>query len=132
MAPRHERRDTNEESVYGRAASGQQMRSVYEPVEADDDPFTPPVDTKRSRRDSQSTFFGRNDYEDDDGQPRQSDGRTSLYGQPRQEPLKSVPWEEDTGGAFDIYADFNNAGPRYAGAPNLETLATGKDGCVVQ
>lgn len=114
---------SNSESVYGRAAG----RSIYEPVEEDDDPFTPPVEHARSRRDSSSTFFGRNDVGDDG--PRQSGGRTSLYGQPRQEPVKSAPWEEDSGGAFDIYADFNNAGPRYSGAPNLDALgSSGKDG----
>ncbi|KAF8315605.1 hypothetical protein DL93DRAFT_839469 [Clavulina sp. PMI_390] len=49
---------------------------------------------------------------------------------PREEPMKSsVPWDEDTGGAFDIYADFNNAGPRYPGAQVLDTIgSSGKDG----
>lgn len=128
---RSRRTDTEKtESMFGRAAG----QTVYEPVDAEDDPFTPPVDTKRSRRDSQSTFFGRNDdFGEDNEQPRQSGGRTSLYGQPRQEPVKGgAPWEEDNGGAFDIYADFNNVGPRYSGAQTLETIAPpGNNGCVV-
>ena len=93
---RSRRADTEKtESVFGRAGGG----TVYEPVEAEDDPFTPRADTKRSRRDSQSTFFGRNDEFGEGGErPRQSDGRTSLYGQPRQEPVKGgSPWEEDNG-----------------------------------
>jgi len=131
---RSRRADTEKtESVLGRGGG----RSVYEPVEVEDDPFTPQTDTKRSRRDSQSTFFGRNDDFGEEGseQPRESGGRASLYGQPRQEPVKGgLPWEEDTGGAFDIYADFNNVGPRYSGAQNLnpEALAPpGNDGYVV-
>lgn len=122
------------ESIYGRPGG----HSVYEPVEAEDDPFSPPHPANaRSRRDSQSTFFGRNDDYSGDAphqqqQPRPSGGRTSLYGQPRhEEDVKTAaPWEEDNGGAFDIYADFNNAGPRYSGAPALETLGSGKDGYV--
>ena len=140
MASRHERTETvQSESIYGRASG----RSVYEPVEVEDEPFTPTVSNPHanhpsnlSRRDSSSTFFGRNNDPfasnvDPDPNTRPSGGRTSLYGQPRHEDdAKAAPWEADAGGTFDIYADFNNAGPRYGGAPPLETLATSRDGYV--
>jgi hypothetical protein len=62
------------------------------------------------------------------GVPRQSGGRSSLYGQPRIEPVKDADWEEDGGEPFDIYADFNNAGPRYSGAQNLNDLGKAGSG----
>ena len=117
------------ESFYG--APGNRQSTSYAPVEhnPEDDPFTPPP---RGRRDSASTFFGRNDEKGEyEMQSRPSGGRASLYGQPRQEPVKYDEDPEDGATAFDIYADFNNAGPRYSGAQNLNAVGkAGADGYV--
>lgn len=58
-------------------------------------------------RDDASSFFG--------GPPTGTAGynRNSFFHTGREEPLKGGD-EEQAGGGFDIYADFNNAGPRYS------------------
>ena len=90
-------------------------QSVYEPVYAEDDPFSPPVPANKSSQSNAqrpSSAFHRGDnnapiYTED---AYTDEKRGSYY--PRSEPVKGDE-------AWDVYADFNNAGPRYSGAVNL-------------
>jgi hypothetical protein len=90
-------------------------QSVYEPVYAEDDPFSPPVPAHTNslsnvHRGSSALQRGQNgalSYEDASADEK----RGSYY--PRSEPVKG---DEE---AWDVYADFNNSGPRYSGAVNL-------------
>lgn len=78
----------------------------------------------RERRDSSSTFFGRNVDEYGNsllGPPRGDAGYSSdsYRAQPgRVEPVKGLHDDEEQGGAggWNVFADFNNAGPRYSTA----------------
>ncbi|TFK48777.1 hypothetical protein OE88DRAFT_1634014 [Heliocybe sulcata] len=73
-----------------------------------------PPGQERQRRDSSSSFFNPN-Y----GQPTPSAGynRNSYFMQGREEPVKGGRDEEEAhDDSWDVYADFNNAGPRYSTA----------------
>ncbi|KDQ06969.1 hypothetical protein BOTBODRAFT_140559 [Botryobasidium botryosum FD-172 SS1] len=79
----------------------------------------------RTRRDSQaSSFFGRTAAgEPAAGFSNAAYNRDSYYNpQPRMEPVKGGDEPEE---GWDVYADFNNAGPRYA---NHYTGTTSGDG----
>ncbi|KAF9516349.1 hypothetical protein BS47DRAFT_1381074 [Hydnum rufescens UP504] len=88
-------------------------QSVYEPVYAEDDPFSPPVpghkNTLSNAQRGSSTF-----PRDQNGAPSHED----AYADEKREPVKG---DEE---AWDVYADFNNSGPRYSGAVNLATDPT--------
>jgi hypothetical protein len=62
------------------------------------------VPEQRARRDSASTFFGAGG---------QSPGYGQAYYDNGHEPLKSP---DAKGGDWDVFADFNNTGPRYSTA----------------
>ncbi|KAF9489585.1 hypothetical protein BDN71DRAFT_1490877 [Pleurotus eryngii] len=80
----------------------------------------------RARRDSASSFYNperasRTSMDLLSGQPRPSGGytRETFFPGARMEPLKGGRDEEEAAGKespWDIYADFNNAGPRYSTA----------------
>lgn len=89
------------------------------------DPSTPQFQpAERMRHDSASSFYNPNgpsraSAEHFAQQPPAGYNRTSYFDTGRTEPVKGGYDEED--GAFrdepfDIYADFNNAGPRYSKA----------------
>jgi hypothetical protein len=85
----------------------------------------------RERRDSSSTFFGRNveEYGNSLSSPRRGDAgysSDSYRAQPgRVEPVKGLHDDEELGeaGGWNVFADFNNAGPRYSAAFGSEPKA---------
>lgn len=94
-----------------------------------DSTASPPLDPPRRPRagsGAASSFYNPNraskagtDYAG--GTPSAGYNRTSYFFQGREEPVKGVEDEEHgmlskPDDAFDIYADFNNSGPRYAAA----------------
>lgn len=91
------------------------------------------------RRDSQSTFFGRNgeDYNPQQLQyeseplrdhPGDFGGQSYPHRPYAIEPVKGGADEEPGQGAgWDVYADFNNAGPRYSNVPFAAAIK-GNDG----
>jgi hypothetical protein len=75
----------------------------------------------RARRDSSSTFFGNNGQSAALPPGAGYANRASYLDPGRQEPVKGLQDEEDLGTGnqdqgWDVYADFNNAGPRYSTA----------------
>ncbi|KAG8885375.1 hypothetical protein FRB98_001829 [Tulasnella sp. 332] len=95
------------------------------------------------RRDSQSTFFGRNGEDYNPQQPQYESyplrdhnaeyAGHSTYPPPPDaiEPVKGGydddPGDVGKGAGWDIYADFNNNGPRYSNVPFAGTMK-GNDG----
>lgn len=103
------------------------------------DPCSSPATMEYDRKSTVSSFYGRkssdalnNDYPAPSSQytgARPRDDASSFFGGPptgtagynrgsffhagREEPLKGGDEEQGEGG-FDIYADFNNAGPKYS------------------
>ncbi|KAG8920289.1 hypothetical protein FRC02_000993 [Tulasnella sp. 418] len=97
-------------SFYG----GRRSQDVFRKAEAQQPP------RQRERRDSHSTFFGKHveDYsadQQDYRSPRSPDypptGRGSHSAHGRDEEANA-----GAGGGWDVFADFNNAGPRYSTA----------------
>lgn len=117
---------SNVSSFYG------QRRPAYDAVAGGEGegPAVDPVSLRagRERRDSASTFFGRN-VDEYGPETRHDDynNRNSFFAQaPRTEPVKGLGNDEadaTPGSAWDVFADFNNAGPRYSGANNLASAA---------
>lgn len=75
----------------------------------------------QSRDDASLSYPGDASSMDHINPPRPSAGynRDSFRQIGRQEPVKGGPDEEQDGGemeAWDVYADFNNSGPRYSNA----------------
>jgi hypothetical protein len=68
-------------------------------------------------RDDTSSFFNPDRAMDGAGRASTAGyNRGSFFHVGREEPLKGGRDEEEEAGAWDIYADFNNAGPRYSSA----------------
>ncbi len=106
-------------------------QSTYEPLNPEDDPFSPPnYSTNDTLYHTQGQPYGGNH----DGYPPAN--TTSTYdpppGNPRTEPVKMGDEETDASRGWDVYADFNNTGPRYSGAGNLGAAlaVTTREGCV--
>lgn len=113
------------DSVYvpGRA------QSTYEPIGPEDDPFSPPnysTNDPLYRPQVQPYDGNHNTY------PASSSSYDPPPGNPRTEPVKMGDEETGTGGGWDVYADFNNTGPRYSGAGSLSAAlaATTREGYV--
>ncbi|KAF8607018.1 hypothetical protein BDV93DRAFT_468734 [Ceratobasidium sp. AG-I] len=108
-------------SFYGRPSSN--MDSLpRQPRQHAQDPASPNTPGTGNRRDSTSSFFRPDEYGatqglDYDSTNRRGGGydRTSYYGidGPKGD-LGTRGKDEETGQEWDVYADFNNAGPRYA------------------
>ncbi|KAF8334684.1 uncharacterized protein EI90DRAFT_3049835 [Cantharellus anzutake] len=104
--------------------------STYEPLSPEDDPFSPPI---YSPGDAPSRTPGQSSGGKQDTYPP-SMARISSYdpppGNPRTEPVKMGDEETGAGTGWDVYADFNNSGPRYLGAGNLSTaiMASTREG----
>ncbi|KAG8994338.1 hypothetical protein FRB94_012923 [Tulasnella sp. JGI-2019a] len=81
------------------------------------------------RRDSQSTFFGRNgeDYNPNqlqyEADPlREHDAQFSRHYPPPPDAIEPVKYDDEPvsggkGAGWDVFADFNNTGPRYSNVP---------------
>ncbi|KAJ7636898.1 hypothetical protein FB45DRAFT_907659 [Roridomyces roridus] len=69
-------------------------------------------------RDDASSFFnpGRGSTDPFAGQAHAGYNRGSFFNAGREEPLKGGRDEEEADPGWDVYADFNNAGPRYSSA----------------
>lgn len=91
------------------------------------DPFSSqPPSQRQRRRESQSTFFGRGgeeyapqnlDYQSQYGSRGAGYNNESYSRHPDAiEPVKGGMDEEPGTAGWDVYADFNNAGPRYSTA----------------
>jgi hypothetical protein len=122
-APTHAGRPSQSSTVYDLAAVG-----------------PPPGVDQRARRDSASTFFSpTQQQQQQQPQHHHQTGRTpgsagynrqSYFDTGREEPLKDgyeyqphEPAQQD----WDVYADFNNAGPKYSslyGAPEHACVCT--------
>ncbi|KAI0754465.1 hypothetical protein C8Q80DRAFT_1266090 [Daedaleopsis nitida] len=91
-------------SFYGGRRSGDALNSD----------FNLPPGAARPRVDSTSSFYGANRASRADVYDAQTAGynQGSYFDQGRTEPVKGV----DEEAAWDVYADFNNAGPKYAAA----------------
>ncbi|KAJ3548360.1 hypothetical protein NMY22_g1290 [Coprinellus aureogranulatus] len=81
---------------------------------------------QRQNRDDVSSFYHpeRNSIDRlNDSRPIMSAGynKNSFFNSGREEPLKGGKDEEEE--AWDVYADFNNAGPRYSSAFTPQTFA---------
>jgi hypothetical protein len=119
-------------SFYGDRRSQDALRSHAAPAQAAYDPYAPETSDPRARRDSNSTFFNPNAQ---DVRTPGSAGynRMSYFDTGRVEPVKGVRDEETDVGSYrsgkydeeearkpddgwDVYADFNNAGPKYSSA----------------
>ena len=76
--------------------------------------FPPPGQQARPRVDSTNSFYGGNRASRVDGYepPAAGYNQSSYFDAGRTEPVKSG----DEEAAWDVYADFNNAGPRYSTA----------------
>jgi hypothetical protein len=110
----HDRKSTTS-SFYGRKNSMDALNSDYpqqqqpsqRPLRDDASSFFNPEDTMSRNADSQGTAGGYNG--------------SSYYNSGRKEPVKRGHDEENQyathDDAWDVYADFNNAGPRYSKAP---------------
>ncbi|KAI0299534.1 hypothetical protein BC826DRAFT_1117272 [Russula brevipes] len=85
----------------------------------------PPASDQRSRRDSSSSFFNPaavGNLPRGAAEPSRAHGagynRMSFFDAGREEPVKGGydEVEQPNEGGWDVYADFNNAGPRYSNA----------------
>ncbi|KAL7279637.1 hypothetical protein ACG7TL_006043 [Trametes sanguinea] len=93
-------------------------------VDALNNDFPPPGAPGRTRADSTSSFFGADRASRvnafDAASPSAGYNRNSYFDTGRTEPVNfkpAVPDEEAPAEpAWDVYADFNNAGPRYSTA----------------
>lgn len=122
-------RKSNVSSFYGGRKSS---------IDALNSDFAAPVAPARALRDDASSFFtperGRNSTDLLNGQPQSAGyNRGSFFHTGREEPLKGGRDEEGgrspgNDGVWDVYADFNNAGPRYSSA----TFGTQDSGYVLQ
>ena len=92
-------------SFYGGRRSGDVLTSD----------FPPPGQQGRTRVDSTNSFYGGNRASRADGYEALTAGynQSSYFDAGRTEPVKGGGDEE---AAWDVYADFNNAGPRYSTA----------------
>ncbi|EIN12431.1 hypothetical protein PUNSTDRAFT_81659 [Punctularia strigosozonata HHB-11173 SS5] len=80
----------------------------------------------RARRDSSSTFFGTGNVAAPPAGAGYANRPASYFDQgPRTQPVKGLQEEDDLGAdqGWDVYADFNNAGPRYSQAFGQTTAA---------
>ncbi|KAI0770673.1 hypothetical protein C8Q74DRAFT_919081 [Fomes fomentarius] len=85
-------------------------------VDALNTDFNLPPGAARPRVDSSSSFYGANRASRADGYEAPTAGynQGSYFDAGRTEPVKGT--DEEAAGAWDVYADFNNAGPRYSTA----------------
>ncbi|KAK7054389.1 hypothetical protein VNI00_003583 [Paramarasmius palmivorus] len=105
-------------SFYGRKNSMDALNSDFP------SPTTHNYPAQQSRgRDDASSFFSPDHRNVDSGRPGTAGyNRNSFFFAGREEPVKGGRDEEEEigngggGGGWDIYADFNNAGPKYSGA----------------
>ncbi|KAF9265225.1 hypothetical protein L218DRAFT_898843 [Marasmius fiardii PR-910] len=101
-------------SFYGRKNSLDALNSDFP------SPSTPNYNYQQTRgRDDASSFFNPESRNLDNGRPGIAGyNRNSFFFTGREEPVKGGRDEEDGGnsGAWDIYADFNNTGPKYSTA----------------
>jgi hypothetical protein len=91
--------------------------------------YAPPsLSDHRARRDSSSSFFNPNatgNFPRGAAEPARVNGagynRMSYLDAGREEPVKggNDEFERPNEGGWDVYADFNNAGPRYSHAFGL-------------
>ncbi|KAL0064319.1 hypothetical protein AAF712_008765 [Marasmius tenuissimus] len=100
-------------SFYGRKNSLDALNSDFP------SPSTPNFQQQQTRgRDDASSFFNADNRNIDGGRPGTAGyNRNSFFFAGREEPVKGGRDEEETGGnggAWDIYADFNNSGPKYS------------------
>lgn len=94
-------------------------------VDALNTDFNLPPGAARPRVDSTSSFYGANRVSRADPYDAQTAGynQSSYFDAGRTEPVKGG----DEEAAWDVYADFNNAGPRYSTAFGM---GMGDTGCV--
>ena len=85
--------------------------------------FPPSGQPARTRADSTNSFYGANRASRADGYepPTAGYNQSSYFAAGRTEPVKGG----DEEAAWDVYADFNNAGPRYSTA-----FGMADNGCV--
>ena len=82
-------------------------------------PAAPNAPTHRARADSSSSFFNPGAGLPPGAAHSAGYNRQSYYDAGRQEPVKGYGYDdpaEPAGDEWDVYADFNNAGPRYSTA----------------
>ena len=106
-------------SFYGGRQSGDALNRDYPQSPSASTPFT----DARARRDSSSSFFNPNAMPQphERGQPPSAGyNRASYWDAGREEPVKGGYEEDPTHEpGFDVFADFNNTGPRYSNAFGL-------------
>ncbi|KAL0569678.1 hypothetical protein V5O48_012291 [Marasmius crinis-equi] len=100
-------------SFYGRKNSLDALNSDFP------SPSTPNYHHQQARgRDDASSFYNPDNRNIEPGRPGTAGyNRNSFFFAGREEPVKGGRDEEEdggNGGAWDIYADFNNAGPKYS------------------
>ncbi|KAG7088835.1 hypothetical protein E1B28_012790 [Marasmius oreades] len=100
-------------SFYGRKTSMDALNSDFP------SPSTPNIHNYQQARgrDDVSSFYDAEHRNLDNGQPGTAGyNRNSFFFAGREEPVKGGRDEEDRGHgeAWDVYADFNNAGPKYS------------------
>ncbi|KAG7444185.1 uncharacterized protein BT62DRAFT_952630 [Guyanagaster necrorhizus] len=98
-------------SFYGRKGSADALNDDYP------SPTGNNYGSQRTPRDDASSFFNPDHASRNlDNYGSAGYNRNSFFFAGREEPLKGGQDEEQGNGGFDIYADFNNAGPRYSSA----------------
>lgn len=87
----------------------------------------PPQPAVRGRDDASSFFSPERSSTDHLNAVRSSAGynRNSFFHVGREEPLKGGRDEDPQEDAWDVYADFNNAGPRYSSAFGMGQSSVG-------
>ena len=118
-----DRKSTVSSFYHGRRPSNDALNSDFPRM---------PSSGQRQNRDDVSSFYNpeRNSFDRlNDNRPVMSAGynKNSFFNSGREEPLKGGKDEEEE--AWDVYADFNNAGPRYSTAftPQNYTSHSGYD-----
>lgn len=108
----YDRKSTVSSFYGGRRTSGDVLSNDF-----------PPTQQTRPRVDSTNSFYGGNRMSRADGYEAPTAGynANSYFDAGRTEPVKGG----DEEAAWDVYADFNNAGPRYSTA-----FGMGDTGCV--
>lgn len=119
-----DRKSTVSSFYHGRQPSNDALNSQFPRVS------TSAGGGQRAQRDDVSSFFtpDRNSIDrlNNTGVMSAGYNKNSFFHGGREEPLKGGKDEEEE--AWDVYADFNNSGPRYSTTPLPTT--TNSSGCV--
>lgn len=118
----YDRKSTVSSFYGGRKSSVDALQTAEFP--SSNQPYNPPQPLDRVRHDSASSFYNPNgpsraSVEMLTHAPSAGYNRNSYFDAGREEPVKKGYDEESVGmrdDTFDVFADFNNAGPRYSTA----------------